>query len=186
MALRPPPDVINVPIEAVMHSPVVTVERTATLRQASDALRRADVGTLAVVNGVEIAGILSERDVTRALADGADPDEIWVADVMSEEPRYATPGDTVDSVRNVMLSAGIRHLPVVDDCELVGMVSMRDVLGSTANPLSAGDADALRDLLDSALNELTAEIADTDNASFRSSLRERREHLQHWRAAVTR
>lgn len=171
-----------------MRSPVATVERTATLRQAASALRRADVGTLAVVDGTEIAGILSERDVTRALADGANPDEVWVADVMSEEPRYATTGDTVDGAREVMLSAGIRHLPVVDDCELVGMLSMRDLLGATTGTagLSAGDADALRDLLNGALSDLTAEIADTDNASYRASLRERREHLERWRAAVTR
>ena len=74
-----------------------------------------------------VAGMVSERDIVRALAAGADPDEERVASVMSRRPRYLTLGDDVASAVDVMLAAGIRHLPVVDDGELVGIVSIRDV-----------------------------------------------------------
>lgn len=118
----------DITVSMVMHSPVVTVDGEATLRKAAGVLRDADVGTLAVMDGPDIVGIVSERDVTRALADGADPDEIWVADVMSREPRYATSGDAVETAREVMLAAGVRHLPILDEGELVGIVSIRDLL----------------------------------------------------------
>ena len=61
------------------------------------------------------------------MAEGADPDEVWVADVMSERPRYLTNSDRVSDAVDVMLTVGIRHLPVLDEGELVGMVSIRDL-----------------------------------------------------------
>lgn len=114
-------------VGSMMESPVATVEATATLRSAARALREGDVGTLVIMDGRAIVGIVSERDVVRALADDANPDEIWVGDVMSESPRYLTKGDSVRSAVEVMLTAGIRHLPVVDEGELAGIVSMRDL-----------------------------------------------------------
>ncbi|MHB1552329.1 MAG: CBS domain-containing protein [Acidimicrobiales bacterium] len=173
------------PIGSIMHSPVVAVDGKTTLRQAARLLRDADIGTLAVMDGETIAGVVSERDVTRSLADGADPDEIWVADVMSSEPRYATAGDQVSTALDVMLVAGIRHLPVLDEGELVGIVSMRDLL-RTGLRLSVreGDLAELRTLLDDALRDLSHEIAGTDNAEFRDMLRRRRERLQRVKDAL--
>ncbi len=173
----------------VMHSPVVAVDEKTTLREAARLLRDADIGTLVVEDEDEetIAGIVSERDVTRALADGADPDEVWVADVMSREPRYATGGDQVSTALDVMLVAGIRHLPVLEDGAIVGIVSMRDLLGSGMRlTLRDGDLAELRTLLDDALRDLSHEIADTDNAEFRDMLRERRERLQRVKDALGR
>ncbi|MGC8470822.1 MAG: cyclic nucleotide-binding/CBS domain-containing protein [Acidimicrobiales bacterium] len=173
----------------VMHSPVVAVDEKTTLREAARLLRDADIGTLVVEDEGEeaIAGIVSERDVTRALADGADPDEVWVADVMSREPRYATAGDQVSTALDVMLVAGIRHLPVLEEGELVGIVSMRDLLGSGMHlALRDGDLAELRTLLDDALRDLSHDIADTDNAEFRDMLRTRRERLQRVKDALGR
>ncbi|MBO0713198.1 MAG: CBS domain-containing protein [Acidimicrobiales bacterium] len=120
-------DESSVPVAMIMHTSVQAIDRQSTLRTAAGRLRDAEVGTLAIMEGSAIAGIVSERDVVRALADGADPDEVWVGDVMSELPRYLTPGDSVHGALEVMLAAGIRHLPVVDEGELVGIVSIRDV-----------------------------------------------------------
>ena len=114
-------------VEHVMRGMVVTIDARAVLRDAARVLRDEDVGTLAIMNGPTLVGILSERDIVRALADDADPDEVWVGDIMSEEPRYLTPGDRALSAIDIMLTAGIRHLPVVEDTELVGIVSMRDL-----------------------------------------------------------
>jgi CBS domain-containing protein len=117
----------SIPVASIMHASVHAIDRDCTLRSAAERLRDAEVGTLAIMEGAAIDGILSERDVVRALADGADPDTVWVADVMSEFPRYLTPGDSVHGALEIMLAAGIRHLPVVDDSELVGIVSIRDL-----------------------------------------------------------
>ncbi len=117
-------------VAEVMRSPVRTIDIRATLREAACALHEVDVGTLVIMDGTDIAGILSERDVVRALAGGVDPDETRVGDTMSESPRYVTEGDEVRSAVEVMLTAGIRHLPVVDEGELVGIVSMRDLIAA--------------------------------------------------------
>ncbi|HZD65414.1 MAG TPA: CBS domain-containing protein [Acidimicrobiales bacterium] len=117
-------------IASVMHAPVVSIRAGASLREAALALHGADVGTLAVMDGDVVAGVISERDVVGALADGADPDRGWVSDVMSPDPRYLTLGDQVGSAVEIMLAAGIRHLPVVDEGQLVGIVSIRDLAGA--------------------------------------------------------
>jgi CBS domain-containing protein len=122
-----PNDESSVAVATIMHTSVQAIDRQSTLRTASVRLRDADIGTLAIMEGPVIAGIVSERDVVRALAEGADPDEVWVGDVMSSLPRYLTPGDSVHSALEVMLAAGIRHLPVVDEGDLVGIVSIRDL-----------------------------------------------------------
>lgn len=114
-------------IGSVMKGSVASIDAHATLREAAVALRIADVGTLAIMDDTEIAGIVSERDIIRGLADGADPDEGRVADVMSLDPRYLTLADRVTTAVDVMLEAGIRHLPVIEDGDLVGIVSIRDL-----------------------------------------------------------
>jgi CBS domain-containing protein len=177
--------IAGVTVGMIMRTPVVTTEGDATLRDAASALRDADVGSLAVVEASGIAGIVSERDVTRAIADGADPDEIWVADVMSGEPRYVTSGDEIATARETMLAAGIRHLPVLDEGELVGIVSVRDILRSGRHlVLDEEDLVELLSLLRDTLAELSHEIADTDNASYRGMLRRRRERIRRVRDAL--
>ncbi len=114
-------------IGSVMRTSVASIQPEVTLRQAAAELARAEVGTLAIMDDDAVAGMVSERDIVRALAAGADPDEALVASVMSRRPRYLTLGDDVASAVDIMAAAGIRHLPVVDDGELVGIVSIRDL-----------------------------------------------------------
>lgn len=125
------------PIASIMQASVQAIDPQSTLRAAAARLRDAEVGTLAIMDGGAIAGIVSERDVVRALADGADPDEVWVSDVMSQFPRYLTPGDSVHGALEVMLAAGIRHLPVIDEGQLVGILSIRDVARHLGRPAAA-------------------------------------------------
>ena len=121
-------DVLSVPVSSFMRAPVYDVRPNSTLRAAAKILRDQDVGALAVMRGASIVGLVSERDVVRALADGADPDEVWVGDVMSDLPRYLVPEESSRMAAQVMLTAGVRHLPVVEDGALVGIVSIRDLL----------------------------------------------------------
>ncbi len=131
--MQPGPLSDNV-LSSVMTTSVASVDATATMRQAAGSLRDFDVGTLVIMEGPEIVGIVSERDVVWGLATDADPDATRVADIMSKTPRYATPSETVGSAVSTMLTAGIRHLPVVEDGELVGIVSMRALLAQQQVP----------------------------------------------------
>ena len=117
-------------IGSVMTGSVASIDAQATLRQAAKALTIAEVGTLVIMDDAEIAGIVSERDIIRALADGVAPDVGRVADVMTHDPRYLTLGDRVATAAEIMLDAGIRHLPVIEEGELVGIVSIRDLAAS--------------------------------------------------------
>lgn len=113
-----------------MNTPVMTIEPSASLRAASQALSGGRVGTVVVVDGSDVLGILSERDIVHAVAEGADPDEVAVASAMSRDPRYLTSGEDATAAIDVMLAAGIRHLPVFEEGELIGMISIRDLLGA--------------------------------------------------------
>lgn len=121
---------LRVPVDGVMRSPVATIEPTASLREASRALRDWQIGTLAVVDNTDVLGIISERDIVCALAEGADADQVPVKSVMSRDPRYLTAGEDVTAAVDVMLAVGIRHLPVFEEGELIGMVSVRDLVAS--------------------------------------------------------
>jgi len=122
---RPAPDD---PVRSIMVRPVVEVGGHSTLRQVTRQMSDAGVGAVLVVRAGTAAGILSERDVVRALAEGADPDEVWAADVMTEPVMWVMPDDAISSVAELMELGGVRHVPVREGGRAVGMVSVRDVL----------------------------------------------------------
>jgi CBS domain-containing protein len=113
---------------------VVIVDPDSTLRQAAATLADDYIG-VAVVPGAgptgdDVEGVLSERDIVRALAEGANPDVEVARNVMTLDLATASAGDTIISVAECMLDNEIRHVPVVDDGAVVGIVSERDVLRS--------------------------------------------------------
>jgi CBS domain-containing protein len=107
---------------------VLTADLAETLSQAASRMRYADISALPVVEGGRVVGILTERDLARAAAEGADPRTHTVAAFMSLGPFVAGPGEDSDDVVARMLDLGVRHLPILDGEELVGIVSMRDLL----------------------------------------------------------
>ncbi len=118
------------PIREFAHHPRATITTSTTLREAAQVMYREDVG-LAVVqshNGV-VLGLLSERDITTALAKGADPDRETVMVDMTRNVISVRPDDTVLDTVLLMLDDGIRHAPVIDEFgRLSGVVSVRDLL----------------------------------------------------------
>lgn len=114
-------------VRQVMHSSVVAVPRDASLVDAAKAFRSANVGTLAVTDDGAISGVLSERDLVDAVAHDVDLASTLVSEAMTVEPRYLTMGDDVASALKMMLTVGVRHLPVLDEGDLVGIVSIRDL-----------------------------------------------------------
>ncbi len=108
-------------------SPVTATARPSdTLRMASEHLTADEVGALVVLTHTGVAGLISERDVVRALADGADPDEERVDDWMADELVTATGQTTVPDAIELMEEAGVRHLVVTTDGGApFGIVSLR-------------------------------------------------------------
>ena len=125
-------------------SDVATVAPDATLADAIADLRRHGVGALVVSDdGRTIAGIISERDVVRGLADnGAGALETTVADVMTAEVITCDRKTTVDHLMAMMTDRRIRHVPVVEDGALAGIISIGDVVKSRIDELEA-DRDQL-------------------------------------------
>ena len=86
------------------------------------------VGALPVFEGQRLVGIITERDLTAAVAEGADPATTPVADYMTAAPEVLQSDSELADAAHTMLELGVRHLPVVQSGRLVGVLSMRDVL----------------------------------------------------------
>jgi len=99
-----------------------------TLFEAAAAMESSDLGSLAVVEGMDLIGLVTERDIRRAVAKGTDLDTA-VSTLMSDEPDTFDPDLDVWDAASWIAESGYRHLPVVgDDGSLLGVVSIRDLL----------------------------------------------------------
>lgn len=111
----------------LMSADVQTITSTAPLLEASRLMNEHDIGALVVVDDGAVRGILSERDILRATAEGADtgdPVEGW----MTADPVTGLPDTAPADALGKLTDGGFRHLPVVEDGELLGIVSIRDLL----------------------------------------------------------
>jgi CBS domain-containing protein len=126
----------DAPVAEVMARDPITVDEKLTLRSLAAVLAEADVGAVLVAKPDGTVGVVSERDVVRALADDADPDLIWSADVMTEDVVQTRPEDPILVASARMLDHRIRHLVVTDDeGRVVGVVTARDLLRALAEDL---------------------------------------------------
>jgi IMP dehydrogenase len=109
---------------------VVTVRPEQTVLDAIKVLAAEDVGAALVMTGTTLVGILSERDYTRkVILHGRSSDSTRVEEIMTSKVLYVTPRNTTRDCMALMTEKGIRHLPVLDDARVVGMVSIRDIVG---------------------------------------------------------
>jgi len=106
---------------------LLTVSAEATLGDAAAAMAERGVGAVVVLEGESISAILTERDVMRAVAAGKGGTAA-VTEWMTRHPDTIEPSDTTDHAASLMIHGGFRHLPVVEDGEVVGMVSIRDLM----------------------------------------------------------
>lgn len=110
----------------------VMVDEKLTLRSIAAVLSAADIGAALVHREDHEMGIVSERDVVRALADNADPDTVWSADVMTEDLVTVDHQEAILAVAFKMIDGRIRHLAITREDAIVGMVSSRDVFAVLA------------------------------------------------------
>jgi CBS domain-containing protein len=116
---------------------VRAVAPTDSVTEAAQAMKEQDVGSLPVVEGARLVGIVTDRDiVVRAVAEGVDPRTATVGEVTSGDLVTVEPDEDLDDALKLMAQHRIRRLPVVEDGRLVGVVAQADVA------LEANDKDA--------------------------------------------
>ena len=127
----------------------VTVARPeTTVTEAVEILRQQRIGVLVVVDAEgAVVGILSERDIVHALARGdADFRDHRIADYMTTSVIFCTPGQSLEDLMREMTNRRIRHLPVLDEGRLAGIISIGDVVKYRLGELQA-ERDALQDYI---------------------------------------
>ena len=107
---------------------LVKVELGGNLREAATELMRNEVGVLAVEDARGVKGILSERDIARAVADQVDLDVVQVRDYMTSSPVAVADDAPIEDAIRLMHEHGLRHLIVTHEGRAEGVVSARDIL----------------------------------------------------------
>ena len=129
-----------------MSDVVLTVGPGHTLREAAGAMSRRHVGAAVVVDPEAPGpGVITERDILYSVGAGQSPDEERVSDHLTSELTFASPDWSLERAAVAMVRGGFRHLIVVEGAEIVGMLSMRDIVrcwtedGATSEvPAAAG------------------------------------------------
>jgi CBS domain-containing protein len=118
-----------VTVADVMQPPVTTVEQTAHLGAAAYLMKRANATALLVtqVQAGPPVGIITDADVSRAVADGKNPNDVRIFERMTANPTVVNTTTSIRDAAKVMTSRRFRHLPVVGDAGLVGIVDIIDV-----------------------------------------------------------
>lgn len=108
---------------------VYTISPDATVRELMDVLAEHNVGALVVSpDGSSLLGIVSERDIVRKLRDVQDGRDLPVSDIMTTDVRTCSPEDSFGGLMAIMTQHRIRHVPVVHDGQLVGVLSIGDAV----------------------------------------------------------
>lgn len=128
-------------------SDVATVSADATIAAIVEVLRAANIGAVVVSSdGSAIDGIVSERDIVRALSPDSELSTQTASQIMTANVVTCAPGDQVDALMSLMTEKRIRHLPVAVDGALAGIVSIGDVVKMRVSQLEA-EAQALTDYI---------------------------------------
>ncbi|HEX9066702.1 MAG TPA: CBS domain-containing protein [Streptosporangiaceae bacterium] len=117
-------------IRDLMSRDVVTAAPDCTVADAAAKMVRASVGSVVVLQGSFLAGILTERDVLRAAASGQDLSVSRISDWMTHDPHATTPDSSAEDAAQLMFLNGFRHLPVAQDHQVCGVISLRDLFAA--------------------------------------------------------
>jgi CBS domain-containing protein len=108
---------------------VLSIAPSATVADVVETLVAHNCGALVVCDGDQMVGIISERDVLRAVSSGSDPlDQVAVETRMTRDVITGSPNDNINDIMGLMTKNRIRHLPVLEDGALAGMISIGDIV----------------------------------------------------------
>jgi CBS domain-containing protein len=129
---------------------IIQIGANSTIAEAADTIAQHKIGALLVDDeGGSIVGILSERDIVRGLSQhGANLQDVKVSELMTSDLIRCAPGDTVNEAMAMMTDRHIRHLPVFEDEQLVGFISIGDLVKCRMLEVQ-GEAEALRQYINS-------------------------------------
>ena len=112
----------------------IAVAPEDTLGEVAERMRAQNVGAVVVKDFGRLIGILSERDMLRAMAARVHTSQARVRQFMTADPICAPPGMPLEEAQQIMLDNGFRHLPVLEGTQVLGIVSLRRVLGGRRQP----------------------------------------------------
>lgn len=116
-------------LKAKQHQSVLTIAPTATVIDAVRMMAEYNIGGLPVVEGDQIVGIVTERDYARKVAlQGRSSEQTLVRDIMTSQVMYVGPTQTNEQCMALMTENRLRHLPVLDEGRLVGLISIGDLV----------------------------------------------------------
>ncbi len=108
---------------------LLSVDPQTSVAEVAKRMRVGDADSAAVMSAGRLLGIITERDLVRAIADGIDPQQTRADVIMSADPATVTADDDVAMVAVKMMNLGIRHLPVLDsEGSPIGLISARDLV----------------------------------------------------------
>lgn len=122
------------PVRRIMTPGVATAQTGDSLLVVAQELAAGNIGAVVVDSPGTQAGVISERDIVAVVANGGDLGAIQAGEIMTGDLIGATPQDSIESVGRLMLDAGVRHIPIRDNGDIIGLVSMRDLLWVLLTP----------------------------------------------------
>jgi len=115
--------------ELIEGRPLFHAESSESVRDVAKMMSEKNIGAIAILDSGRLVGVFSERDLMkRVVAAGLNPEKTVVAKVMTKELVVGRPEDDINAALQKMHSLGCRHLPIVDSGNLIGMISLRDLL----------------------------------------------------------
>ena len=133
-------------VSDIMTEAAVSDQADDTLAEAARKMWEQQTGSLVVLEGETLAGIITERDILKAVATGTELEKTRVEDVMVRDLVTIHPGASLREAASVMTDKWIRHLPVIDQGKLVGILSQRNLAGVLGSALN--EPEALERLVD--------------------------------------
>lgn len=130
-------------VERLMTRDVLTVKPSHSLAEAAQVMVERDVGAAMVVDTNDLVGIITERDLLRALARSLVPWSTPVSDCMTQDPLTIQPGSSAGEAVRTMVAKGFRHLPVLQHGEIVGIVSLRDLVSQLTHSIPSDEGEDL-------------------------------------------
>lgn len=125
-------------VRDIMTADVATAHLDSSLREIAQLMRDEDTGAIPVLDGDELAGIITDRDiVVRCVAEGRDAGDATAEDILSERLETVEPDSDVEEASQLMARRQIRRLPVVEDGRLVGMLSLGDIAVKSEEDMAA-------------------------------------------------